>query len=137
MRELDTSGPTSLATVKLESGGTKYVRLYVREGHFCNDCGVWVPGGDEHDCTPADKDVGINNLRGISDYIAEKISDGIGHDRLIPLDKVGEYAFVDIEDCAIYLITIQNARLVVADSQPEASGEAGTVTRSAGSEEPT
>jgi hypothetical protein len=31
MRELDTSGPTPLATVKLESGGTKYVRLYVRE----------------------------------------------------------------------------------------------------------
>jgi hypothetical protein len=25
-----------------------------REGHFCNDCGAWVPGGDEHDCTPAD-----------------------------------------------------------------------------------
>ena len=31
MKELDTSGPTSLATVKLESGGTKYVRLYVRD----------------------------------------------------------------------------------------------------------
>jgi hypothetical protein len=63
--------------------------------------------------------VSIDNLRGIADYIAEKISDDIGHDRLIPLEKVGEYAFVDTEGCAVYLITIQNARLVVADSQPE------------------
>ena len=133
MRELDTSGPTPLATVKLESGGTKDVRLYVREDGVVVakdmlDTPAIPPrppiqppytpaGGDEHDCTPADKDVSINNLRGISDYIAEKISDGIGHDRLIPLDKVGEYAFIETEGCAVYLITIQNARLVLAASQ--------------------
>jgi len=62
----------------------------------------------------------VDNLRGISDYLAEKLSDDIGVDRLIPLDKVGEFAFVETEGCAIYLVTIQNARLVPVDAVDEA-----------------
>ena len=62
----------------------------------------------------------VDNLLGISDYLAEKLSDDIGADRLIPLDRVGEFAFVDTEGCAVYLITIQNARLVpVGEAQDQ------------------
>lgn len=56
--------------------------------------------------TPEDKE-----LEGLSSYIADKISDEIGEDRLIPLEGTGRYAYVDTEGCAIYLITIQRAML--------------------------
>lgn len=56
-------------------------------------------------------------LRGITDYIADKISKDIGHDVLIPLDELGKLAYIDTEISQVFLITIEDARFVPASNQ--------------------
>ena len=56
-------------------------------------------------------------LEAMADFVADKLSDNIEEARLIPLDAVGQFAYVDTEGSAIYLITIQEARLVPALDQ--------------------
>lgn len=148
MRELDTSGPTPLATVKLESGGTKYVRLYVREdGVVVAKDMLDTPANSHYRERPIEEDFYLDPrgewvyrwsderrvLKPADSQPEENLAAQVQEARrlLAADDRVGAIA---------YLLgrTETEVRDVLPPfGQPEVSGEAGTVIRPAGSEEPT
>lgn len=54
--------------------------------------------------------------KGITDYIIERLSSGIGADRIISLTG-DSFAYVDVEDQAIYLVTVHPARLIPSSEE--------------------
>lgn len=64
------------------------------------------------------------DVPGMTGYFIEKLSREIGEDRIIPIDDMehGRFAYIDTEDCSVYLVTVQEAHFTPASSQ-DTSGE--------------
>jgi hypothetical protein len=54
-----------------------------------------------------------DSLRGISDYLFDKLSREIGDDRIIPLGP-NKIAYIETETCEVYVVTVQLGRIEVA-----------------------